>query len=71
MRKGGIILLIFLWIMVGAGLIVFYQFTTDKPKIAQENQNYLNIQQAQSGLKQFVDSSMKITQNASMVIPKP
>lgn len=69
MKRGAKIALLFMWGMVGAALILYVGFINDKPKIEQENQNYLTMNQAESGLKSFINSSSKIVSNSHIKLP--
>ena len=69
MKKSGKIAIVFLWGLVGIGLIVFVGFIGDKEKIQQENQNYLTMDQAIGGAKSFLDSSQKIVSNSPIKLP--
>ena len=61
--------ILFLWVLVGISLIVFVSFINDKPKIQQENQNYLTMNQAGSGITNFLNSSASIVKNSPIKIP--
>ena len=68
--KGGKIALLVLWGIVGVALIIFVGFINDKPKIAQENQQYAQGSDSISQIKNFLDSSQKVISNSPIKLPK-
>ena len=66
-----VFMLVILWVTVGVSLVIFTNFINDKPKIAQENNQYLTMSQAAHGLNSFINNSANIVKNSNIKVYNP
>ena len=71
-KKRKLILLFCIYgIIIAVGLGVYVSFLNDKPKIAAENQAFLNENSAVSGIKDFINTTQSNLSNSPISISKP